>query len=135
MASYNKFNTFTLDLGTEKHNFSADTLKVALTNSAPVATNTVLANITEVSYANCSSRNLTIASWTQATGTAKLVINDLTLTATGTVGPFRYVVIYNDTAPNDELIAWFDRAASITLESGDTLPLDFDASAGLLTIA
>ena len=93
MATGNKFNSFVEALAEKVHNLGSDTLKVALTNSAPVATNTVLANITEVSYTNLSSRTLSVSSSSQTSGTYKLVIADLVLTATGAVGPFRYVVI------------------------------------------
>lgn len=134
MATYTKFNSFVEALAEKTHNLGSDTLKVALTNSAPSASNTVLANITEVSYTNLSSRTLTVSSSAQTSGTYKLVINDLVLTASGAVGPFRYVVIYNDTATNDELIAYFDYGSALTMANGDTLTLDFDGSAGLLTI-
>jgi hypothetical protein len=135
MASYTKFLSFVEYLAEKTFNLGSDTLKVALTNSAPVNTNTVLANITEVSYTNCSTRTLTISASAQSSGTYKLTIADLTLTASGgTVGPFRYVVVYDDTATNDELIAYFDYGSALTLQNGDALLLDFDASAGLLTI-
>lgn len=134
MASYTKFNSFSEALAEKVHNLGADTLKVALTNSAPSASNTVLANITEVSYTNLSSRTITVSASSQSSGTYKLVCTDLVLTATGTVGPFRYVVIYNDTATNDELIAYFDYGSALTLANGDTLTLDFDGTNGLLQI-
>jgi hypothetical protein len=47
------------------------------------------------------------------------------MTATGAVGPFRYVVLYNETAPSDELICWYDYGSEITLAEDDTLTLDF----------
>jgi len=134
MASFQKFNSFVEALAEKTHNLGSDTLKVALTNSAPVATNTVLANITEVSYANLSSRTLTVSSSAQSSGTYKLVLADLTLTATGAVGPFRYIVIYNDTASNDELIGWYDYGSSVTLANGDTFVLDFDGTNGVLQL-
>lgn len=135
MATYNKFNSFVEVLAEKGHNLGSDTLKVALTNSAPAASNTVLADITEVSYTNLSSRTLVQSSSAQSSGTYKLVINDLVLTSSGgTTGPFRYVVIYNDTATNDELIAWYDYGSSITLGDGETLTLDFSPTSGLLTI-
>ena len=139
MATFTKFNCFTEDLAEKVHNLGSDTLKVALTNSAPVATNTVLANITEVSYTNLSGanpRNITVTSSAQTSGTYKLVVSDLTLTASGgTVGPFRYVVIYNDTSTSDSLIAYYDYGSSFTIQDGDQFLIDFDATNGLLTIA
>ncbi len=137
MATYNKFNSFTEALAEKVHNLGSDTLTVALcaAANAPVATNTVLANLTQISYTNLSSRVLTQGTSSQTSGTYKLTINDLTLTASGgSVATFRYVVIYNDTATNDELIAWFDYGSNITLASGESLTLDFDAANGLLQI-
>jgi hypothetical protein len=134
-VSFNKFNSFVEALAEKVHNLGSDQLKIALTNSAPVATNTVLANITEISYTNLSSRNVTTGSSSQTSGTYKLVLNDLVLTSSGgTTGPFRYAVLYNDTATNDELIGWYDYGASITLGDGETFTLDFDGSAGALTL-
>lgn len=135
MATYTKFNSFVEAVAEKVHNLGSDSLKVALTNSAPSASNTQLSNITEISYTNCSTRALTTSSSAQTSGTYKLVLADLTLTATGTVGPFRYIVIYNDTATNDELIAWYDYASAVTMNSGDTFLIDFDATTGVLTIA
>jgi len=136
MATFTKFYCFTEDLAEKKHNLGSDTLKVALTNSAPSQSNTVLANITEVSYTNLSSRTLAVTTSAQTTGTYKLVITDLTLTSTGgSTGPFRYIVIYNDTATNDELIAYTDYGSSLTLLDTNSITLDFDGTGGVLTIA
>lgn len=134
MASFNKFNSFVEALAEKVHNLGSDTLTVALTNSAPVATNTQLSNITQISYTNCSSRAVTVSSSSQTSGTYSLVCNDLVLTASGgTVGAFRYVVLYNDTATDDELIAWWDYGSSITLADGETFTIDFGAN--VLTVA
>lgn len=138
MASFSKFNSFVEHLAEKVHNLGADSLTVALTNSAPTASDSVLADLTEISYTNLSSRALTASASSQTSGTYKLVIDDLTLTSTGgSTGPFRYVVIYNDTptSPTDPLIAWFDRGSALTLADGESLKLDFDGSAGLLQLA
>lgn len=133
MASFNKFRPFVEALAEKKHNLGSDTLTIALTNVAPSADNAVLTDLTEISYANCSARVLTITSSSQTAGTYSLVGNDLVLTATGAVGPFRYVVLYNDTAASDELIGWWDYGSSITLAAGETFTIDLGAS--ILTLA
>lgn len=63
------------------------------------------------------------------------MVADLVLTASGAVGPFQYVYIYDDTATNDELIAYYDYGSAVTMASGDTFAIDFDATNGLLQIA
>lgn len=130
MAIYNKFNQFAEDIAEKVHNLGSDALTVALTNTLPVATNSVLGNITEISYTNLSSRLLTTSSSAQASGTYSLVLADKVLTASGSVGPFRYIVIYNDTptSPADPLIGWYDYGASITLNASETLTIDFGTS-------
>lgn len=133
-VAYNKFNAFVADVANKVHNLGSDQLKVALTNSAPVATNTVLANITEISYTNCSTRNLSLTSSSQSSGTYKLILTDLTLTASGTVGPFRYVVVYNSTAASGPLIAWYDFGTNVTLGNGDQFVIDLDNANGILQI-
>lgn len=136
MASFVKFQPFVEALAEKVHNLGSDQLAVALTNTAPNATDDMLADITQISYTNLSSRNLTTSSSAQTSGTYKLVLADLVLTASGgSVGPFRYVVIYNDTATNDELIGYYDYGSSITLADGETLTIDFDNSNGVLQLA
>ena len=137
MATFNKFNAFVENVAEGVHNLGTGQLVVALSNSAPIATNSVLADITQITYTNLSSRNITTSTSSQTSGTYKLVLTDLVLTASGAVGPFRYVVIYNDTptSPADPLIGWYDYGSSISLATGETLTIDFDASNGLLTIA
>jgi len=144
MATYTKVNDFVEDLAEKVHDLGSDTLTVALSNTAPGAEgsdptgdgNGQLSNVTEVAYTNCSSRAITTSTSAQTSGTYKLVLTDLVLTASGgTVGPFRYVYIYNDDATSDELICYYDYGSSITLADGETLTLDFNASNGVLQIA
>lgn len=136
-VTLNKFNSFVEALAEKKHNLGSDTLTIALCASAnaPVAGNSVLADLTQIAYTNCSARAVTIISSTQTGGTYTLILQDLVLTASGgTVGPFRYVVLYNDTATNKELIGWADYGeTSVTLNDGETFTINFDDT-GALTI-
>jgi len=136
MAAFNKFQSFVEAIAEKVHNLGSDTLTVALTAAAnaPVNTNTQLSNLTQISYANLSSRVLAGVTSSQTSGTYRLDANDLVLTASGAVATFRYVVIYNDTATNDELICWFDHGSNVSLVNGETYTIQFDA-AGILTIA
>jgi hypothetical protein len=140
MASFNKFNSFVEALAEKKHDLGADTLKVLLTNTAPVATNSVKADLTEISAGNgytAGGNTASVTSSAQTSGTYKLVLGDpATWTASGgSIGPFRYAVLYNDTASNKELIGWWDYGSSITLASGESFAVDFDPTTGVLTLA
>lgn len=134
MAAFTKFNSFVEALAEKAHNLGSDTLEIALTNSAPAAGNTQLSDITQITYTNLSARVVTISSSAQSGGTYSLVGTDLVLTASGgTVGPFRYAVLFNQTATNDLLIGFWDYGSSITLADGETFTIDFGSS--ILTLA
>jgi hypothetical protein len=135
MATFTKFQPFVENLAEKVFNLGSDQLVVALTNTVPNATDGTLSQISEISYTNLSSRNITTTSSSQSSGTYKLVLQDLVLTASGAVGPFRYIVVYSDTAASDQLIAYYDYGSSISLASGDTFTVDFDATGGFLTLA
>lgn len=144
MAAFNKFNQFSEDLAKAVHNLATHTLKILLTNTAPVATNSVKADIVanELAAGNgyaAGGATATVVSCVQTAGVLKLVLSDVQWTSsTGNMGPFRYAVLYNDTptSPADPLIGWYDRGSSLTLDgtNGDTFTLDFDAGTGVLTI-
>lgn len=137
MAAFNKFNDFVEQIGLEQHQLSTDTLKVALTNTAPVATNTVFGDITEISAGNgyTAGGEDTTNTWTETGGTATAGATDVVWTASGgTIGPFRYVVLYNDTNATDMLIGWWDYGSSITLNDTETFTADFAADT-LFTLA
>lgn len=135
MATYTKINSFVENLAEKKIDLSGTGLTIALTNTPHTSTWDELADLTQISYTNLSSRVLTVSSSAQTSGTYKLVLNDLTLTASGAVGPFQYIYIYDDASTGDKLIAYYDNGTPITMANTDTVLLDFDGSAGVLTIA
>jgi hypothetical protein len=137
MASFQKFDSFVEAVAEKTHNLGSDSLKIALcaAASAPVASNTKLADLTEISYTNLSARAVTTTSSAQTSGLYKLILQDLVLTASGAVATFRYVVLYNDTATNKELIGFYDYASNVTLNnSGETFTIDFDGTNGCLQL-
>lgn len=137
MATFNKFNSFVEAIGQKKHNLNADVLKVMLSNIAPVATNAVKADLTDIAAGNgyaAGGSQATGNTYVQASGLAKLLATDVTITASGgSIGAFRYAILYNDTATNKELIGWFDYGAAITLNNGEAFLVDFDGTNGILT--
>jgi hypothetical protein len=141
MAAFNKFNSFVEALAEKTHNLGSDTLKVYLTNATPdAAADTVKADLAEIAAGSgytAGGNQASQSSSSQSGGTYKLVLGDpATWTATGgTIGPFRYAVLYNDTAASDELIGWWDYTTNITLQIGETFTVDFDPTNGVLTIA
>lgn len=142
MVAFNKVNAFVEHLAEKVHNLGSDALKVMLTNTAPTNALTVKADITEIAAGNGYTAGgvaLPITSSAQTGGTYKLVVGDATITAAGgSIGPFRYAVLYNDTptaAPIDPLIGWFDYGSAITLAAGESLTIDADPTTGILTLA
>lgn len=137
MAAFNKHNAF-VENAVEVCNLGTDQLVVALTAAAnaPIAANSVLADLTQIAYTNCSSRNVTTASSAQTGGVYKLTCNDLTLSASGgDVAAFRYVDLYDDTptSPADPLMGWYDYGAAVTITNGNSFLIDFDGTNGVLT--
>jgi hypothetical protein len=139
MATFTKFNSFVEALAEKAHNLGSDTLKVMLTNSAPSASNTVKVDITEISAGNgytAGGATVTVTTSAQTSGTYKLVIDDVTFTASGgAIATWRYIVLYNDTATNDELIGFYDNGSTVSLADGTSVTLDFSATNGVLQLA
>lgn len=134
MSTWTKFSSFTEALAEKVHNLGSDTLKIALTNTAPVASNSVLTDITQITSAGgYAAATVTISSSAQSGGTYTLAANAVTFTASGAdFDAFRYLVLYNDTAASDELIAYLDYGVSYVLPDGQP----FTVNAGtVLTIA
>lgn len=140
MATYTKVNKFVLNLGNKVFNLGSDQLMVALTNTLPVVStaNQLSDLVSVVPTTNLSGStpfNLTTTSYTQTSGTSKLIIANLTLTATGTVAPFEYIVIYDNAAANKELIGFYDYGSTVNLGTGDTFTISFDGSNGVIQLA
>lgn len=139
MVAYNKFNQFVQDLANKKHDLSADTFKVMLTNVAPVAANAVKGDITDIASGNGYTAGGTAAAITsslQASGVLKWILGQVVFTATGNMAAFRYAVLYNDTqsSPVKPLIAWFDYGSSINMTAGSAFTVAFDGTNGVLTL-
>jgi hypothetical protein len=140
MATFVKNQQFVENLGKAVHNFTSDatcsvTVYLTTNASAPVATNSVLADITQIAYTNLSSRIVTGITWEHTTGTAHMTATDLVLTASGAVATFRWCGLYDDdpTSPADPLIGFYDYGSDVTLASGETFTFDF--ATDILTLA
>lgn len=132
MASFVKFYSFAEAVAEKRHNLGADTLKIVLSNTAPNAsTHTQLSDITQIANGNgytTGGEALTITSSSQTGGVYSLVItSNIVWTATGAVGPFQYVVLYNDTATNDELLGYWDYGSTVSLTTGNTFTANLAA--------
>jgi hypothetical protein len=145
MASFNKVNDAVLNM-VHNMDLESDQFVAALSNTAPASEtsnpasdgNGILGNVTEVSYTNLSSRNITTTSSSQTSGTYKLVLADLTVTASGgSVGPFQYLYIYNDTvtSPADPILGYYDYGSALTLNDGDSFTFNFDDSNGVVQLS
>jgi hypothetical protein len=136
MATFNKFEAFSEHLAEKVHDLNADTLKVYLTNNAPdAAADAVKADLVEsVAGGNgyTAGGHDTQNATSRAAGVTSVTGVDITITASGgTIGPFRYAVVYNDTPAAgvvDPLIGYYDYGSSITLADGENILVDFGAS-------
>lgn len=135
-SAWNKFQDFSEQLVRGVHDWDAHTFKVALTNTAPVNTNTVLANITEIANGGGynSGGTATTVSITESGGTTTVTGTEVVFTGSGSgFGPFRYAVLYNDTSASDNLVAWFDYGSSISVGASETFTVKFNnASPGTM---
>ncbi len=142
MPAFNKFQDFSEQLAKGVHQFGTHTFKLFLTNSAPVATDTVLGDITQIAYTNISggaAPTITITV-SESSGTTTVAGDAVTITATDTVPAFRYYGIYNDsaTSPTDALVGWWDHGSAVSLEAGETFKVSFnndDTAGTILTLA
>lgn len=140
MATYNKFQDFAEQLGKAIHDLDGThTLKVYLSNTTPSASaDAVKADLAEISAGNgyTAGGEETTPTWSETSGTAKLVCTDVSWTASGgAIAQFRYAVLYNDTSTSDNLIAWWDYGSALDLAAGETFTVDFDATNGVFALA
>jgi hypothetical protein len=145
MAAYNKFQDFSEQLIRGVHDWDAHTFKIALSNTAPTATDASLATggahpPPAAANGYTAGGTATTISIAEVTGTTTVQGTQVVFTATaGGIGPFRYAILYNDTAtsPADALIAWWDYGSSITLADTETFTVQFNSTSPgtILTIA
>jgi hypothetical protein len=138
MASFNKFQQFVEDLGNKVHDLvgTNDTLVVYLSNATPdAAADAVKADLAEISTGNgYTGPQDTQNDGSESGGTLTVTGVDITITAAGgSIGPFRYAVLANDTPAGDPLIGWWDYGSAITLNDTEQLLIDFGASMFTIT--
>lgn len=124
MATYNKFQDFSEQLTRGIHDFDAHVFKVYLTNAAPSASlDAIKTDLAEIGAGNgyTAGGGTTTITISETTGTATVSGTQVVFTAAGgTIGPFQYAVLYNDTSASDNLIGWWDYGSAVTLQDGET---------------
>ena len=138
MATYQKFEGFVGYLGLAEINLNTDTINGYITNNAPSASgDDVYADLAQLGTGSgYTGPQDSTNTYSEASGTGTLVCVDWSVTSTGTVGPFQYVVHYDDTptgTPTDPLMCWHDYGSAVTLNNGESFTCDYGAS--LLTIS
>lgn len=138
MAAFNKFNATVAGFGNAGFNLASDTVKLMLSNVAPIATNAVKTDITEIAVGNgytAGGASLTLVSSSQSGGTYKYIASAAspTWTATGAMATFRYVVSYDSTTNN--LIGWWDNGSAVSLTSTQTFTVALDGTNGVFQLA
>ncbi len=144
-SPFNKFDQFVGDLAHQVHDFktgSSHVFNVMLTNTSPVVSNSVFADLVEITAANGYTAGGFSAGTVTGSQSAGLFTfklgSDVTVTASGgNIGPFQWVVLYNDTptSPADPLIGWWDLGAPLTLTPAiSPFTIDLDQTNGIFTI-
>ena len=131
MATPTFFRQFKENLAKGVHDFTSDstcTITAALVTHAniPVVTNSVLADLTQISYTNASSRVLTGVTAEHTAGVVLFTADTWVLTASGgAIATFRHIVLYDDDTTGDQLICWYDTGSDRTLADTQTLTMTF----------
>lgn len=150
MATFVMFDKFASNaLGGAAEGDAAGTDWLTHTIKATLHTNTWVPSVTanEV-FADATNELATGNGYTQQSKTLtgktvdetepiNFICDDISWTASGgSIGPFRYLVIWNDTptVPADPLIGYVDvGAGSLTITDGNTVTFDVSAVNGLFT--
>jgi hypothetical protein len=142
MATFNKFQDFAEQIAKGVHNFASHSFKVALTNTAPAATdvswNTTPHPAPAAANGYTAGGTATTISSSESGGTMTIQGTQVVFTATaGGIGPFRYAILYNDTAssPAKAAVGFWDYGSSITLADTETFTVKFNnATPGTICI-
>lgn len=137
MATFTKFEIAIKNFAEGRIHAGVNQLTIALSAStaAPnAATASAIGDITEIAYTNLSARDVTVTSSSQSSGTYKLICADLVISATGDSSWFRYVTLYESTAPCP-LIGYWDYGSGLQLHNGESFTVDFDPTNGVFQLA
>jgi hypothetical protein len=137
MATLNLVNSFLAATYNGVHNFSTADVKVALSNVAPDAADTQLTDITEIATGGgyvAGGYSLDNVESTQTAGVYTLKADNEVITATGAaIATFRYIVVYDGSATNDELVGWVDNGSTIDLSDGESITLTWAPTRTIIT--
>jgi hypothetical protein len=142
MPTFTEPDVLSADITNKVHNFTSDTIRLALSSTAPApGTTFLLANVTNITAGNGyiaavegagKAAPLTVS----RSGQTTTVAHTATVVWTATGGPiaaFRYVIWWNDTptSPANPVIGWIDHGSTINMAVSDTYTLP---AAALFTI-
>lgn len=143
MATFTKITDFTFMCGKGYYSFSTHNFKMALTDTAPSASDTVyLPGSLHPVPANANGYTpggyMLTKTWSITNSVSRLIasVNIVVTATTGGIGPFRYVILYDDSmvAPIvDGLVGFMDYGSSISLAVNETFTIDV-TSAPVLTM-
>jgi hypothetical protein len=146
MVNFNKFHVFVKALAEKTHNLQGDVLKVYLSNQVPNAATHLTYNGTtggtapaEIAAGNgytAGGNTASLVSSSQSGGLYKLILADPNIWSAsgGSIGPFRYFILWNSSITTNNLIGWWDYASSVTLNDTESFLVDLDQINGVLTL-
>jgi len=130
----NKIDSFVENLAEKFIDLGGAGLTLALTNTAHTASWDELADLTQISYTNLSSRAVTVTSSSQTGGLYKLILQQVVLTASGVVPTWEFIYLYDDASTGKKLIGYADWGSAVNMNTGDSVTLTFDAVNGAISI-